>query len=223
MPVLSENCISTFHPPPRAVGMIGGGAGGGGGTRMSWGHQRTTLLGLWEQMERIWVISGGWGGDQAPVMKGSKTPSWHSKSKHLGYFAVHHYWHFCLLHHFIQKWKRKTIWLVGDGGGESQHLHSMKEMCHIKWINISPLKYWFTFSPSYMWNTISHHFHCLETLKRSMPKLLPVNFYLYIHEKALIVWNKKHHRRTRTQHQMVKNQKMGTIKLPKLSSKKMEN
>lgn len=48
-----------------------------------------------------------------------------------------------------------------------------------------------------------------------MLKRLPVNFYLRIHEKVLIVGNKKHHPRIRIQHQMVKNQKMGIIKLPK--------
>lgn len=92
-------------------------------------------------------------------------------------------------------------------------------MCHIKWINISPLKFSLTFIPSYMGNIISHHYHSLETLLWNMPKLLSMNFHPHVHEKVLIAGSKKHRCRIR----MVQNQKMGTIKLPKLGSKKREN
>lgn len=66
---------------------------------------------------------------------------------------------------------------------------------------------------------ISHHFRSLEALLRNMSKLLSMNFHPHIHEKVLIAGSKKHRHRIR----MVQNQKMGTIKLPKLGSKKREN
>lgn len=98
-----------LHPPTTTGcgNVVGAGTGWAQGTK-------EPAAGTLETDGKNMVISGG--GDQAPMMKGSKTPSWHSKSKHLGYFAVRHHWHFAsyIILSRSEREKQSDLWeMVG--------------------------------------------------------------------------------------------------------------
>lgn len=151
-------------------------------------------------MERIHVILGGERKEhQTLVIKCSQAQSWHTKSKYLGYLPVSHYWHLCLLHHFIQKQPRKKIWLMGNRrcGDISKVRVNICSARYVPWNKCTASSEYFSFEvlihshPFLDGKYNLSSFVQLQNLEVQHTVASPMNFHLCIHEVAPMVGTRK--------------------------------